>query len=118
MNARLLSNGVMSKRCRAVTRRIIVEQPSSFSAGIALFRRVRHDYPALDGIFCTNDNLAIGAVFEYQRPGLRVPDDMAIAGFHGHNVGQVMQPQLASVLTSRERYGAHWCRTIAGAAAW
>ncbi len=26
-------------------------------------------------------------------------------GFHGHNMGQAMEPQLASVLTPRERMG-------------
>src|SRR5699024_4455119 len=35
----------------------------------------------------------------------KVPDDMAIAGFHGHDIGQVMEPRLASVLTPRERMG-------------
>jgi len=30
---------------------------------------------------------------------------MAIAGFHGHDIGQVMEPRLASVLTPRERMG-------------
>ena len=36
---------------------------------------------------------------------LKIPDDMAIAGFHGHDIGQVMEPRLASVLTPRERMG-------------
>jgi len=31
---------------------------------------------------------------------------MAIAGFHGHDIGQVMEPRLASVLTPRERMAA------------
>ncbi|MDK2024940.1 substrate-binding domain-containing protein, partial [Escherichia coli] len=61
------------------------------------------EYPQLDGIFCTNDDLAVGAAFECQRLGLKIPDDMAIAGFHGHDIGQVMEPRLASVLTPRER---------------
>ncbi|ROI18490.1 LacI family DNA-binding transcriptional regulator [Escherichia coli] len=52
-----------------------------------------------------NDDLAVGAAFECQRLGLKVPDDMAIAGFHGHDIGQVMEPRLASVLTPRERMG-------------
>lgn len=62
-------------------------------------------YPDMDSIFCTNDDLAVGAAFECQRLGLRIPQDMAIAGFHGHDIGQVMEPQLASVLTPRQRMG-------------
>ena len=66
---------------------------------------IGREYPQLDGIFCTNDDLAVGAAFECQRLGLKIPDDMAIAGFHGHDIGQVMEPRLASVLTPRERMG-------------
>ncbi len=29
-----------------------------------------------------------GAAFECQRLGLKIPDDMAIAGFHGHDIGR------------------------------
>jgi LacI family gluconate utilization system Gnt-I transcriptional repressor len=30
---------------------------------------------------------------------------MAIAGFHGHDISQVVTPQLATVLTPRDRMG-------------
>ena len=76
---------------------VMVEQSSSYSSGIELIRQARREYPQLDGVFCTNDDLAVGAAFECQRLGLKVPDDMAIAGFHGHDIGQVMEPRLASV---------------------
>lgn len=84
---------------------VMVENSSSYSTGIELFRQARREYPQLDSIFCTNDDLAIGAAFECQRQGLSIPKDMAIAGFHGHDIGQVMEPRLASVLTPRERMG-------------
>lgn len=84
---------------------IMEAQSSSYSAGVALLNRARSEYPALNGVFCTNDDLAVGAAFACQRLGLRIPEQMAIAGFHGHNISQVMAPQLASVLTPRERMG-------------
>ncbi|PWW02943.1 LacI family transcriptional regulator [Mangrovibacter plantisponsor] len=84
---------------------VMVEQSSSYSTGSELLRQARREYPKLDSIFCTNDDLAVGAAFECQRLGLRIPEDMAIAGFHGHDIGQVMEPRLASVLTPRERMG-------------
>ena len=68
---------------------VMVEQSSSYSTGIELLRQARREFPQLDSIFCTNDDLAIGAAFECQRLGLRIPEDMAIAGFHGHDIGQV-----------------------------
>ncbi len=96
---------------------VMVEQSSSYSSGIELMRRARREYPQLDGIFCTNDDLAVGAAFECQRLGLKIPDDMAIAGFHGHDIGgdgaaagQRPDPARAD--------GAHRRRTAAGAHSW
>ncbi|WP_413728282.1 substrate-binding domain-containing protein [Sodalis sp. RH19] len=61
----------------------------------------RHRYRRVDVVFCTNDDLAVGAMFECQRQGLRIPQDMGFAGFHGHDIGQVVVPASASVSTPR-----------------
>jgi len=80
-------------------------QRSSYSVGAALMAEILIDHPDCDAIFCTNDDVAVGAYFECLRRGVAVPDQIAIAGFHGHDVGQVMAPQLASVITPREAIG-------------
>ncbi|MFZ7174812.1 gluconate operon transcriptional repressor GntR [[Pasteurella] aerogenes] len=84
---------------------LITEVPSSFSLGSEQLRQTLEKYPETNGIFCTNDDLAIGAIFECQRLGIRIPQEMAIAGFHGHDVGQSMTPQLATVITPRLEIG-------------
>lgn len=84
---------------------VMSERASSYSLGGELLRQAQAEYPQIDSIFCTNDDLAVGAMFECQRQGLRVPQQMGIAGFHGHDIGQAMVPKLASVLTPRERMG-------------
>lgn len=80
-------------------------QRSSFSVGGELLDRVRREYPHADAIFCTNDDVAVGAYFECLRQGVAVPEEMAIAGFHGHDIGQAMSPRLASVVTPRKAIG-------------
>nr|WP_033422281.1 gluconate operon transcriptional repressor GntR [Psychromonas hadalis] len=84
---------------------VMTEAPSSFSLGADLLQKTLTKYPQIDGIFCTNDDLATGAVFECQRQGIRIPQDIAIAGFHGHDFGQSMVPKLATVVTPREKIG-------------
>ncbi|GJH42877.1 gluconate operon transcriptional repressor GntR [Pasteurella canis] len=84
---------------------LTTEQPSSFSLGAQQLNEALQQKPDLDGIFCTNDDLAIGALFECQRMGIKVPKQIAIAGFHGHDVGQSMTPQLATVITPRLEIG-------------
>ncbi|UWS33460.1 gluconate operon transcriptional repressor GntR [Erwinia pyrifoliae] len=84
---------------------VMMEAASSFSAGAMLLCEAQKRYPQTDSLFCTNDDLAVGAMFECQRQGLRVPQQMAIAGFHGHDIARVVVPQLATVQTPRERIG-------------
>ncbi|AKJ43633.1 gluconate operon transcriptional repressor GntR [Pragia fontium] len=86
-------------------RSICTDRSSSYSLGCELLKEARRVYPDTDSIFCTNDDIAIGAAFECQRQGLHIPKDMAIAGFHGHDIGQSMEPKLTSVLTPREKMG-------------
>ena len=84
---------------------LITDEPSSFTLGAKQLQQALAQYPDIDGIFCTNDDLAIGALFECQRLGIKVPKEMAIAGFHGHDVGQSLIPQLATVITPRLEIG-------------
>ena len=84
---------------------VMTPESSSYSLGAKLLHKVKAEYPDIDGLFCTNDDLAIGAIFECQRLSIRIPEDLAIAGFHGHDVGQVMTPKLASILTPRDLMG-------------
>ncbi|MFC3394441.1 gluconate operon transcriptional repressor GntR [Brenneria rubrifaciens] len=84
---------------------VCTKRSSYYSLGGELMKEALECYPDTDSLFCTNDDIAIGAVFECQRQGLRIPEDMGIAGFHGHDIGQSMVPKLTSVLTPREKMG-------------
>lgn len=84
---------------------VMSESASSYTLGGELLRRAQMECPDIDSVFCTNDDLAIGAIFECQRQGLSIPRQMGVVGFHGHNIGQAMVPRLTSVLTPRERIG-------------
>ncbi|MBT0727348.1 gluconate operon transcriptional repressor GntR [Rosenbergiella australiborealis] len=88
-----------------IPRTVMSEQPSSFSTGGELLKIAQQRYPELDGLFCTNDDLAIGAMFECQRQGIAVPQQVAIAGFHGHDITENVSPTLATVVTPRKKMG-------------
>lgn len=78
---------------------------SSFTLGGSLLKEALIQQPNIDGIFCTNDDLAIGALYECQRLGISVPEQIGIAGFHGHDIANAMVPKLATVITPREEIG-------------
>jgi LacI family repressor for deo operon, udp, cdd, tsx, nupC, and nupG len=51
---------------------------------------------SIDAYFAGNDFLAIQVLFELQRMGIRVPEDIAICGFDGIGWGQMITPRLTT----------------------
>lgn len=78
---------------------------SSVSLGRALFLQLRQSHPDVDAIFCTNDDLAVGVLLECQAKGIDVPGQIAIAGFHGLEIGRARLQKIASVVTPRYDIG-------------
>lgn len=81
------------------------QSASSFTLGAQFLEEVLQEHPLTDGIFCTNDDLAIGALYACQKKGIAVPQQIGIAGFHGHDIARAMVPLLATVVTPREQMG-------------
>jgi LacI family transcriptional regulator, gluconate utilization system Gnt-I transcriptional repressor len=79
--------------------------PSSVSLGSELFREALARMPGLDGVFCNNDDLALGVLFACHRASLKVPQDMGICGFNDFDTMQVAFPSLTSVRTNRHGIG-------------
>lgn len=50
-----------------------------------------------DAVFCANDLMAIGAIDAARERGLRVPDDVAIAGFDDVDAATIVSPTLTTV---------------------
>ncbi|QMI06581.1 LacI family DNA-binding transcriptional regulator [Citrobacter sp. RHB25-C09] len=74
---------------------------SSIHLGTQLMRDALIAHPDLDGVFCTNDDIAMGALLFCRERDLCVPEHISIAGFHGLEMGRQMIPSLASVITPR-----------------
>lgn len=57
----------------------------------------RHPSRRPTALFCGNDRLAMVAMRSLSRLEIRVPQDIAILGFDGLSVGELLSPSLASV---------------------
>ncbi|TDD16569.1 LacI family transcriptional regulator [Nonomuraea diastatica] len=56
-----------------------------------------------DAVFCYNDLLALGAMRAILARGLRVPQDIAVAGFDGIEEGRFATPPLTTVVPDKEK---------------
>ena len=82
-----------------------VDSPSSFALGTRLLGELLDRDPELTAVFCGNDNLALGAIFEANRRDIRVPADMSIVGFNNLEFAAVSHPALTTVATPRYAIG-------------
>ncbi len=80
--------------------------PSSVTRGAALFRALLTRRPDTDAVFCNNDDLALGALFEAMRMRLPVPERIGICGFNDLEMTRAAEPALTSVRTNRFEMGA------------
>ena len=53
--------------------------------------------PLPTAIFAMNDLMAAGCMAELMSAGLRIPDDMAVAGFDNREIAAYLQPSLTTV---------------------
>jgi len=79
--------------------------PSSIPLGGQLLADACARAPDLDAVFCNNDDLALGVLFECHRAGIAVPRRMGICGFNDLDMMRVAFPPLTSVSTPRYEIG-------------
>jgi LacI family gluconate utilization system Gnt-I transcriptional repressor len=75
----------------------IVASPSAVADGSQALLRLLQNAPQTRAIFCTNDMLAAGVLFECQRRGIAVPQRMAVMGFADLPIAAGIEPSLTSV---------------------
>jgi len=71
--------------------------PRSFHHGFEATQRLLAVKPRVDGIFCFNDPLAVGAIEAVLEAGLRIPQDVAIIGCSNHPMAQAMRLPLSTI---------------------
>lgn len=83
----------------------VVEAPYTIEAGAAVMQKLMAHAPRPTAIVCGNDVLAVGALGEAKRLGLRVPEDVSIVGFDNIDLASVVDPQLTTVHVPHRRMG-------------
>jgi LacI family repressor for deo operon, udp, cdd, tsx, nupC, and nupG len=76
---------------------LIVGGEYSFEAGEAGAKTLLNNPCRPTAIFCFNDDIAIGAIHEIKKHGLRVPEDISVVGFDNIKVSAYVDPPLTTI---------------------
>ncbi|MBY8872940.1 LacI family transcriptional regulator [Micromonospora sp. PLK6-60] len=84
--------------------RLVAPAPAWHRAdGAAAIRHLLTSGVRPDAVFCFNDTLALGALRALHEAGLRVPEDVAVAGFDDIEDGRFSVPTLTTIAPDKER---------------
>ena len=81
-------------------------------SGTVLAARLMQINPAPTAVFCVNDAVAFGVLEYARRNGLRVPEDLAVAGFDDVPEAGSSLPPLTTVRVFKEQLGELALRTL------
>jgi LacI family gluconate utilization system Gnt-I transcriptional repressor len=86
-------------------REVMTPESSAVRVGRTLMHQLLKSQPDTDAIFCINDDLALGALFECRAQRLDVPGRMGIVGFNDFEMMAATEPSVTSVKTRRYEMG-------------
>lgn len=75
----------------------VIETTYSIDHAREAFARLMAIREPPTAVLCGNDVLAVGAILEARRSGLRVPQDVSITGFDDIELATVVEPELTTV---------------------
>ncbi|WP_329269245.1 LacI family DNA-binding transcriptional regulator [Streptomyces pseudovenezuelae] len=81
---------------------ISVDDADQWSSGVGAATRLLRQRARFDALFCFNDVVAVGALSVLTRSGVKVPSDVALAGFDDIEAARFASPPLTTVDLRRE----------------
>ena len=84
----------------------------SFEGGWAAIGRFIEQNIEFTGLFCANDEMAMGAMARLQESGRRVPQDVSVVGYDNTVMSGFTSPRLTSVSIPMKEMASNGCRWL------
>ena len=91
---------------------ISVQAEVSYESAYAAIPHLLKRFPEVDGIFCSNDIMALGALHSLQDHGKRVPEDIQLIGFDGNTLTKYSRPTITTIAQDYVQMGKAACRQM------
>ena len=69
----------------------------TMDSGYEMAKELFEEDPSIDSLVCATDTMAVGAMTYLKEIGLRIPDDVQIAGIGDGVPGKIVEPKLTTV---------------------
>jgi LacI family gluconate utilization system Gnt-I transcriptional repressor len=102
--ARLRYDGIADALMQAgfgIAAHALSDGPSSVGAGKEMTARICRQATNLDAIIYSNDDMAVGGVFHCLGAGIKMPEDIAVFGFNGLEIGRELPQPLSTIRSNR-----------------
>jgi LacI family transcriptional regulator len=81
----------------AFDERLVFVNNLSEQAGVEVCKTLLQMDPRPDGIFTSNDACAVSCIRELKLAGVKIPQDIAVAGFNNDPLSKVIEPNLTTI---------------------
>ena len=88
-----------------VSSRMWIEGNWSSRSGKSAFIELSKNYPEMEGIFISNDQMALGAMNAARELGINIPEDLAVIGFDGIAESEFYCPALSTMYQNQNELG-------------
>jgi LacI family transcriptional regulator, gluconate utilization system Gnt-I transcriptional repressor len=86
--------------------------PATAEVGAMLLAEALRRFPDVDGIACSNDHIALGAIFECQRLGVAIPERLSVVGFGDLSFSAACNPSMTTIRPPGDLIGKEAARLI------
>ena len=82
-----------------------METEVSYAAARKATKEALLAHPEMDGIFCNNDMMALGALHALREAKRKVPRDVKLVGFDGISLTEICDPPMTTVRQNTDELG-------------
>lgn len=85
--------------------KLIIDGDYSHQSGYMAMKKLLDEVPDIDGVFCGNDQMAIGVLKVLKECGKKVPDDIKLIGYDDVFLSSVVEPSLSTIHIRKRHAG-------------
>lgn len=90
-------DAMKTRKLKVMPKSILAQGQSTVETGTALLPLLLDQAPQTDAIICSNDLMAVGAMYAAQKMGLKIPEQLAVIGFDDIQLASLVRPQLTTI---------------------